>query len=40
MLHRVTQDAALLEDAARCVSQFMELQLATSACFALAQILD
>ena len=32
-LHRVTQDAALLEDAARCASQLMALQLATSACF-------
>ena len=33
MLHRVTQDAALLEDAARCASQLMALQLADAACF-------
>ena len=33
MLHRLTQDAALLEDAARCASQLMALQLAESACF-------
>jgi hypothetical protein len=32
-LHRVTQDAALLEDAARCASQLMALQMAESACF-------
>jgi hypothetical protein len=33
MLHRVTHDAALLEDAARCASQLMAFQLAESACF-------
>jgi hypothetical protein len=32
-LHRATQDAALLEDAARCASQLMALQMAESACF-------
>lgn len=32
-LHRVTQDAALLEDAARCASRLMVLQMAESACF-------
>jgi hypothetical protein len=32
-LHRVTQDAALLEDASRCASQLMALQVAESACF-------
>lgn len=33
ILQRVTHDAALLEDAARCASQLMALQLADSACF-------
>ena len=33
MLHRLTQDAALLDDAARCASQLVALQLAESACF-------
>ena len=32
-LHRITQDAALLEDAARCASQLMALQVAESGCF-------
>ena len=33
MLHRLTQDAAVLDDAARCASQLVALQLAESACF-------
>ena len=32
-LHRVTRDAALLEDAARSATQLMELQVAESGCF-------